>query len=172
METHPDSPAMKEAALAIVATGKPSQSAEDHLRRIMYNSSHREARGAAAYHLVNYLVRYKPLGERADELEENESAFNQLGEEGLAYLRNLRVSDVEIERLYETIANDYSDVVVFQFGRKVNIGDAVKNALFEIKRLSLGCIAPDIEGSDLDGKEFALSDYRGKVVMLDFWGNW
>jgi cytochrome oxidase Cu insertion factor (SCO1/SenC/PrrC family) len=29
--------------------------------------------------------------------------------------------------------------------------------------------APDIVGTDQDGQEFKLSDYRGKVVMLDFW---
>lgn len=32
--------------------------------------------------------------------------------------------------------------------------------------------APDIEGTDIDGKLFKLSDYRGKVVFLDFWGHW
>jgi thiol-disulfide isomerase/thioredoxin len=32
--------------------------------------------------------------------------------------------------------------------------------------------APDIEGEDADGKLFKLSDYRGKVVLLDFWGDW
>jgi hypothetical protein len=32
--------------------------------------------------------------------------------------------------------------------------------------------APDIVGKDLDGKPLKLSDYRGKVVLLDFWGNW
>lgn len=31
---------------------------------------------------------------------------------------------------------------------------------------------PDIVGEDVDGKEFKLSDYRGKVVVLDFWGFW
>ena len=25
---------------------------------------------------------------------------------------------------------------------------------------------------DLDGAKFALSEYRGKVVLLDFWGDW
>ena len=31
---------------------------------------------------------------------------------------------------------------------------------------------PDIDGEDIDGTKFKLSDYRGKVVMLDFWGHW
>jgi hypothetical protein len=38
--------------------------------------------------------------------------------------------------------------------------------------LNIGQVAPEIEGEDLEGKHFKLSDYRGKVVVLDFWGNW
>ncbi len=38
--------------------------------------------------------------------------------------------------------------------------------------LAVGTMAPDIEGEDQDGKKFALREYRGKVVVLDFWGNW
>ena len=30
----------------------------------------------------------------------------------------------------------------------------------------------DIVGQDLDGESFSLSDYRGNVVMLVFWGDW
>ena len=41
-----------------------------------------------------------------------------------------------------------------------------------IRNLAIGKSAPDIEGDDLDGKKFKLSEYRGKVVVLDFWGNW
>jgi hypothetical protein len=37
---------------------------------------------------------------------------------------------------------------------------------------SIGALAPEITGSDLDGKAFKLSDYRGQVVLLDFWGMW
>jgi hypothetical protein len=36
----------------------------------------------------------------------------------------------------------------------------------------VGALAPEIEGGDLDGNRFKLSDYRGKVVVLDFWGHW
>lgn len=38
--------------------------------------------------------------------------------------------------------------------------------------LAIGKMAPDIVGEDIDGKAFKLSDYQGKVVVLDFWGNW
>ena len=44
--------------------------------------------------------------------------------------------------------------------------------LFELKRLQTGMEVPDIVAADLDGVEFKLSDYRGKVVMVDFWGDW
>lgn len=37
---------------------------------------------------------------------------------------------------------------------------------------NVGQMAPDINGEDLDGVRFKLSDYRGKVVVLDFWGHW
>jgi cytochrome oxidase Cu insertion factor (SCO1/SenC/PrrC family) len=36
----------------------------------------------------------------------------------------------------------------------------------------VGKLAPEIEGPDIDGVNFKLSDYRGQVVLLDFWGNW
>ena len=39
-------------------------------------------------------------------------------------------------------------------------------------KYSVGDQAPDIAGKDAEGQEFKLSDYRGKVVMLDFYGNW
>ena len=36
----------------------------------------------------------------------------------------------------------------------------------------IGMPAPEIEGADLDGVAFRLSDYQGKVVLLEFWGSW
>ncbi len=38
--------------------------------------------------------------------------------------------------------------------------------------LEVGNLAPEIEGEDIDGVKFKLSDYRGKVVLLDFWAGW
>jgi peroxiredoxin len=38
--------------------------------------------------------------------------------------------------------------------------------------LKVGEVAPEIEGEDIDGKPMKLSDFRGKGVVLDFWGDW
>jgi hypothetical protein len=38
--------------------------------------------------------------------------------------------------------------------------------------IHVGNLAPEIDGEDADGQRFKLSDYRGKVVLLDFWANW
>jgi len=40
------------------------------------------------------------------------------------------------------------------------------------ERFAVGNPAPEIAGEDLDGVAFKLSDYKGKVVFLDFWGDW
>ncbi len=43
-------------------------------------------------------------------------------------------------------------------------------ARFEMGRLRVGMVAPDFEATDQHGERFKLSDYRGRVVLLDFWG--
>jgi hypothetical protein len=53
-------------------------------------------------------------------------------------------------------------------------GTAKANVVAETKTPapSVGDAAPEIEGVDLAGTNFKLSEYRGKVVVLDFWGDW
>jgi hypothetical protein len=45
-------------------------------------------------------------------------------------------------------------------------------AIFEAENLVEGKVAPDFEATDAYGEKFQLSDYRGKVVVLEFWGFW
>ena len=40
------------------------------------------------------------------------------------------------------------------------------------KGLNIGDIAPDLKFKNKDGKEYALSDLKGKIVLLDFWASW
>ncbi len=39
-------------------------------------------------------------------------------------------------------------------------------------RLQPGKAVPEISGQDVEGGQFKLSEYRGKVVLIDFWGDW
>jgi thiol-disulfide isomerase/thioredoxin len=41
-----------------------------------------------------------------------------------------------------------------------------------VQHLTIGKVAPDIVGKDYDGIEFKLSDYRGKVTVIYFTGQW
>ncbi len=75
----------------------------------------------------------------------------------------------ESEKLLERAEKEYANVKG-PFGK--TIGEQAKPLLFELQHLSIGKVAPDIEGEDADSKKFKLSEYRGKVVLLDFWGNW
>lgn len=52
------------------------------------------------------------------------------------------------------------------------MGKRAKGAIFEAQNLVPGKVAPDFEAEDENGRKFKLSDYRGKVVVLDFWGFW
>ena len=73
------------------------------------------------------------------------------------------------EMIYEKLAKDYADV---SMGRGT-IGDTIKAALFELQNLSVGKVAPEVLCLNIDGdKEDKLSNYKGKVVVLDIWATW
>jgi thiol-disulfide isomerase/thioredoxin len=55
---------------------------------------------------------------------------------------------------------------------KGTLGEYAETKLDEIANIVEGKPAPEIDGVDLDGKPLKLSDYRGKVVALVFWGSW
>ncbi len=72
----------------------------------------------------------------------------------------------EAEELFTRAAEKYGDVKTAFRG---TVGEKAKSELYELRHLAIGKEAPDVEGEDQDGKKFTLSDYRGKVVLLDFW---
>lgn len=55
---------------------------------------------------------------------------------------------------------------------KTRYAAEAEGMIFEADHLQVGMIAPDFEAVDQDGKPWKLSDYRGKVVVVDFWGYW
>jgi S1-C subfamily serine protease/thiol-disulfide isomerase/thioredoxin len=68
----------------------------------------------------------------------------------------------------ERIVKEYSEIEISQYP----LGKLVEPQIFRLKFLAVGCTPPNIEGADIEGNRFALADFRGKVVVLDFWADW
>jgi len=71
---------------------------------------------------------------------------------------------------------DCLEAVVAEYG-EAQRGDSTYKAaaegyLFELDNLQIGMSAPDFESIDENGAKWRLSDYKGKVIVVDFWGNW
>lgn len=61
------------------------------------------------------------------------------------------------------------------FAPNVWLNDLLMTALgqpSELRALSVGMIAPDFNLIDGKGKSISLNQYRGKVVLIDFWQTW
>jgi hypothetical protein len=76
------------------------------------------------------------------------------------------VSRAECEKLLERAEKEFADVKLAFRG---TVGEKAKSELYELRHLAVGLPVPEVAGEDQDGKKFKLSDYKGKVVLLDFW---
>jgi hypothetical protein len=147
------------------------------LPRLLADSPHADVRGRACFAtaegLKNDVERKKNLeGKSPEELARTAS---YLGADKLASLEALDVdaTQKQIEELYERVEREFAAVKLYAgTQRETTLGKRAGAALYEIRHLAVGMPSPEVEGSDLDSVAFKLSDYRGKVVLLDFWGNW
>jgi hypothetical protein len=151
------------------------KSHETFLRAVLEKNPHREVQALACLSLAQFLNDRLHRLDLLDSQDKPDMANRYHRVFGKEYVEALRRQDRpkvvrEVETLFEK-AEKYGDVkipVVF-FGPGGTVGEKAKAELFQIRHLSVGKGAPDIEGEDQDGKRFRLSDYRGKVVLLDFW---
>jgi hypothetical protein len=61
---------------------------------------------------------------------------------------------------------------VFEIAPESILALRLQSSEFEKTRLQIGMTAPEIEGTGTDGAPIKLSEYRGRVVVLQFWGDW
>jgi hypothetical protein len=176
IKDHADDP--KIAPILNRLSNAPSAKAEELLRAVMARNPAKETKGKACLNLGTYL---KNVAELVRQLKENPEEGKRLeaflGKETVMKLKESDADKLakETEAVFEEAATKYGDVVLYTNAstmKKTTIADQVAGELFEIRNLAIGKTAPDIVADDLDGKSFKLSEYRGKVVVLDFWGNW
>jgi hypothetical protein len=142
---------------------------ETFLRAVLTKNPHKNVQATACLSLAHFLNNRL---QRLDLCKEQPKLATEFaGLYGKGYLAKLQRQEREqaireVEAVFEQAAEKYGDAMLTG-------GDTVakraKAELFAIRQLSIGKVAPDIEGEDQDGKHFKLSDYRGKVVLLDFW---
>ena len=158
-----------ENVVGLMAVGNPSPDTETTLKQIIEKSPHDVVKAKATYALASALKRIVDLNGRLASDEKMAEAFaKQMGEKTMEYMAKVGTDTTRIEELYQKIVDEYPDV---EMGRRT-LGKIASGALFEMRNLAIGKIAPEIVGKDFDEVEFKLSDYRGKVVVIDFWGDW
>jgi RNA polymerase sigma factor (sigma-70 family) len=167
------------------------------LRAVVAHDPDRSTRGRACFDLAELLAEQSEFSRllKTPGLKPWHAQFYP--EDRLARFRALDVEALttEAEHLFQRVIDEYPDVVPLKWWtvapQMVNLdpatlyrtprqaepesgtlADRARPALAEIRHLSVGKVAPDIDGIDIDGHRFKLSDYRGKVVVLDFSGSW
>ena len=166
---HLESEELSSACRAIARSR--SVAAEPLLRSILDRSPHAEVRAKACYWLAQLLDGEANIVEQlARQPDLAPRTLQYYGSEYGKHLSLLEAAQLAQERqqVYKRMRESFADATVE--GEK--LGELAKKALFAIRHLSIGSTAPEIEGEDIHGERFRLSDYRGKVVMLSFWGHW
>lgn len=143
IEKYPDSPAVAQACMALVRSESPK--AENALKLALTKSTIPAVKAAAAMALGQLLA------SRLDEMADDPGEADKVAAE----------------------AEKYLVMVIDQYAKDIPATKAAAEVeLNALRTIRVGKEAPEIAAPDLDGRQFKLSDYRGKVVLLDFWGHW
>lgn len=149
-------------------THSPFPSAEWLLRGMLDKAKDNEGKAQAQLNLANHLVNKAEMLKQLKSFDAKRLATIE-ERYGKELIRKLREENTET--LLKEAEKRLDDLVAAYPDAKKQV-DSAKSELFSLRHLQVGKPAPDIEGEDLEGKKFKLSDYRGKVVLLDFWGHW
>ena len=180
------SPRIAIALPGVLETASASDTAERLYREVLARSPHREVRGRACFWLARFLKGQadwiRILKSAAANTQRVPGAQNarsrarkRWGEDALKRLeqKNPELVLREAEALFERAVAEFADLSAYGYADDLGlIGDAARAELRSIREFAVGQVAPEIVGVDKDGELFKLSDFRGRVVVLTFSGNW
>ena len=163
----------KIAPLCAALAGAYDKDSQDTLRAILDKNPHADVKAAACLAVgdnfqlrarLAKMVKARPNMAQQIEAVMGKEAADEIakkGEEGL---------NKEAIKYFERVVKDFPEA------KDAKGKPLVKEAKNQIDGILHPVVvdrpAPEVEGEDTDGKAFKLSDYKGKVVLLDFWGNW
>lgn len=142
---------------------------EPFLLAALKENSHRDVHGLAQLAVAQLLHNQLRLLDLATDRPELAKRYATIYGQG--YIDRLqKIGRDQLVRRMETeyeAALKFDDVTNIPFDTPV--ADKARTELYELRNLSRGRLAPEIQGQDQDGRQFKLTDYRGKVVLLYFW---
>jgi RNA polymerase sigma factor (sigma-70 family) len=155
---------------------KASPSADRLLRAVIEKNPDRTIRGWACLSLGRYL---KNQSEQVRSIQEDpgqgqqwQAMFLDLGGDKESIERFCRRDPdalmKEAEAAFERVVKEFGDLP----GRDETLGQEARSELNEIRSLRPGKPAPEVIGTDVDGRPLKLSDHGGRVVLLSFWADW
>jgi len=146
----------------------PTIAGEKLLRGLIDKSSHQSVIANGCFYLAEHLREQLRLHQAISSQPATRRRFEQFyGKQFTAQLvaRDAGQMTQEMEGLYDRLATDFADV-------DKELTEKSQTQLNEIRHLAIGKPAMEIEGEEIYGEKLKLSDFRGKVVVLTFWGHW
>ena len=147
----------------VVVTGSPSNDEQNEMDAI-----HKEFAEQ-----LNTLYEQKKAAQEADD----QQGYMAIDEQIESINKNIEDCIVEFMKSHPNSypAAQYMTFIVGNKGYEENkaLYDEVKAEITALENVRPGHEAPELEGPNLFGKDsIRLSDYRGKVVLVDFWASW
>jgi len=177
---HLDDPRVGSVCLELSGAATPLR--DEFLHAIHARSTDRRNKGRACLALGEFLLAKSetvawlkgPSGEEAIRRAKAESPHR------LPYYEILLREDPNVlarrgEELLERAIAEYGELPydpTFRSNQGKTLAEVARTDLRRLRNLAIGQSAPEIEGRDVEGNPFKLSDYRGRVVLLTFSGNW
>lgn len=92
----------------------------------------------------------------------------------IAYLalNDFRFLEIQKKAWEKLNSAEPNSEMALEYGKYISAIERQYATQMASQRIQVGQPAPDIKLTDPYGKEYTLSDLKGKVVLLDFWASW
>lgn len=152
-----------------ITTGDTTLDSEKWLEKLQTSSENARVRGHAMRTQIDYIRSVKQM---KDVIDSQPDLAKSIDKAVLDFVGkyDFDAADKREVKLLETLARDYIKVPSGVRGK--TLGQLAKLDIYARNRLSIGSQSPDMAGINLNSKRMQLSQFRPKVVLLVFWGNW